>query len=64
MKKVNPVSLVTQNTRGAWVIYGLLGTKQYHNHTKQEAIKKYKKEYEQKTSENKKKGVLYSGKNC
>ena len=63
MKPINPITLVTQDKK-ICTIYGLLGVKQYHNHTKQEAIEKYKQEYERKTSENRKKGVLYSGKNC
>lgn len=36
-----------RNIRGAWVIYGALGVRQYYGYTKSEAQKKYKEEYKQ-----------------
>lgn len=38
------VFLVEKNVRGAWVIYGTLGVRQYYDYTKSEAIEKYRKE--------------------
>lgn len=35
---------VEQNVRGAWVIYGALGVRQYYNYSKEEAVGKYKDE--------------------
>lgn len=40
--------LVERNLRGAWVIYGVLGVRQYYGYTKAEAIKKYQDECESK----------------
>lgn len=34
-----------KNFRGAWVIYGALGVRQYYFYTKKQAIEKYKKEF-------------------
>lgn len=39
------IFLVEKNLRGAWVIYGTEGVKQYYDCTKAEAIKKYQQEY-------------------
>lgn len=33
-----------RNIRGAWVVYGIDGVKQYYYCTKKEAIKKYREE--------------------
>ena len=38
------IFLVEQNVRGAWVIYGRLGVRQYYYYTKAEAIRLYKEE--------------------
>ena len=59
MPTLNPISMVERNIRGAWVVYGLLGVKQYYYYTKAEAMRLYRKEYEEKIFTNRKKGVLY-----
>lgn len=33
-----------KNIRGAWVVVGVLGTRQYYGYTKKEAIKMYNDE--------------------
>ena len=38
------IFIVEKNVRGAWVIYGALGVRQYYGYTKQEAIEKYREE--------------------
>lgn len=38
------VFMVEKNIHGAWVIYGVLGVRQYYGYTKSEAIKKYREE--------------------
>ena len=38
------IYFVEKNVRGAWVIYGQIGVKQYYGYTKQEAVAKYKEE--------------------
>lgn len=38
------IFIVEKNVRGAWVIYGALGVRQYYGYTKQKAIEKYRKE--------------------
>lgn len=40
----NDIFFVERNIRGAWVIYGRLGVRQYYYYTKQEAIEMYKAE--------------------
>lgn len=35
---------IEKNIRGAWVIYGRVGVKQYYGYTKEEAVEKYKEE--------------------
>lgn len=35
---------IEKNIRGAWIIYGRIGVKQYYGYTKAEAIEKYKEE--------------------
>ena len=36
------VFIVEKNVRGAWVIYGALGVRQYYGYSKAEAVKKYR----------------------
>ena len=62
MPQINPVQLVVPNLHGIHTVYGLLGIKQYVGCSKSESEMKYKKEYEEKIKENKRKGVLYNGK--
>lgn len=45
------VFIVEQNIRGAWVIYGRLGVKQYYGYTKAEAVERYKAECKEKLFE-------------
>ena len=33
-----------RNIRGAWVVYGINGVKQYYGYTKKEAEKRYREE--------------------
>jgi hypothetical protein len=40
----NPIFLTERNIHGAWVIYGVLGVKQYYYYTKAEAMRKYREE--------------------
>ena len=40
----NDIWRVEKNIRGAWVIYGVLGIRQYYDYTKKEAIARYKQE--------------------
>ena len=40
------IFLIEQNIRGAWVIYGRLGVRQYYGYTKKEAEKRYLEECE------------------
>lgn len=42
------IYMVEKNIRGAWVIYGALGMRQYYYYTKKDAIRKYKEECSQK----------------
>jgi hypothetical protein len=39
-----PVYFSEKNIRGAWVVYGALGVKQYYGYTKAEAEQLYKAE--------------------
>lgn len=59
--EINPVSMVTQGIRGVWIIYGLLGVRQYSDCTEIKAVEMYKGEYEKRVLANRKKGVLYNG---
>jgi len=34
-----------KNIHGAWVVYGLLGVRQYYGFTKKEAMSRYHEEY-------------------
>lgn len=38
------IFLIEQNIRGAWVIYGRLGVRQYYGYSKKEAEKRYLEE--------------------
>ena len=38
------ISFVEKNIRGAWVVWGDIGIRQYYYYTKKEAIRKYKEE--------------------
>lgn len=37
----NPIYFMEQNFRGAWVVYGMDGVKQYYGYTKAQAREKY-----------------------
>ena len=41
------IAVVERNIRGAWVIYGRLGVRQYYYYTKKQAEKMYRDEYKQ-----------------
>ncbi len=41
---VGNVHFVEKNVRGAWVVYGALGVRQYYGYTKEEALKRYNDE--------------------
>lgn len=36
-----------KNVRGAWVIYGAIGVRQYYFYTKKQAMKRYREECKQ-----------------
>lgn len=38
----NTIYLVERNGRGAWVIYGAYGVKQYYGYTKAQALRLYR----------------------
>lgn len=38
------IDFVEKNIHGAWVVWGVLGIRQYYGYTKAEAIRQYKKE--------------------
>ena len=40
------IRFAERNIHGAWVVYGLLGIRQYYGYTKKEAFAKYKAEYD------------------
>ena len=44
MLRSNCIDFVEKNIHGAWVIWGVLGIRQYYYYTKKEAIRKYKEE--------------------
>ena len=50
----SPVHFMEKNIRGAWVIYGMLGVRQYYYYTKAEARKRYIEEYNKTYFVNKK----------
>ena len=41
MKKSEIIYFIERNIRGAWVVWGIDGIKQYYGYTKKEAKKKY-----------------------
>lgn len=45
MSNRSPIYFMEKNIRGAWVIYGALGIKQYYYYTKAQAQKLYRDEY-------------------
>ena len=45
------IFLIERNVRGAWVIYGSIGVKQYYGYTKAEAEQKYIEECKNKLFE-------------
>lgn len=57
---INPISMTEKNIHGAWVVYGLLGIRQYYGYTKAQAKRLYKEEAKKKFFFNKQKGVLYN----
>ena len=48
------VFLVEKNIRGAWVVYGAIGVKQYYGYSKSEAVKRYEEECKSILFENQK----------
>ncbi len=46
------IFFVERNIRGAWVIYGRIGVKQYYGYTKSQAIENYKEECKKKVFDN------------
>ena len=42
------IYLIERNIRGAWVIYGSIGIRQYYDYTKKEAKQKYLDEIKEK----------------
>lgn len=45
------IYLIERNIRGAWVIYGSIGIRQYYDYTKKEAKQKYLDEIKEKCKE-------------
>lgn len=39
------IFMTEKNIHGAWVIYGMLGVRQYYGYTKKKAETKYREEY-------------------
>lgn len=48
------IDFVEKNIHGAWVVYGVLGIRQYYYYTKKEAMAMYKKECKEKVFFNQK----------
>lgn len=48
------VFIVEKNFRGAWVIYGAIGVRQYYGFTKAQAVKRYREKVKEITMEEKK----------
>jgi len=42
------IDFVERNIHGAWVVWGVLGIRQYYYYTKVQAIKKYREEAKEK----------------
>lgn len=51
----NNIFAVERNVRGAWVIYGALGVRQYYGYTRAAAIEAYRKGCREKIVEEQKK---------
>lgn len=45
MQRHGKIFFIEKNIRGAWVVYGTEGLKQYYNCTRAEAKKKYEEDY-------------------
>lgn len=45
MKKID---VVWKNFRGAWVVYGAIGIRQYYGYSKQESMRRYRQECDEK----------------
>lgn len=41
----SPIHFIEKNIHGAWVVYGLMGVKQYYYYTKAQARQMYVDEY-------------------
>lgn len=50
---MSAVDFVEKNIHGAWVVYGVLGIRQYYYYTKKEAIRLYKEEAKNTFAQNK-----------
>ena len=46
LKDQEPVYFAERNRYGAWVVYGHLGVRQYHDSTKKRAVAMYRQEWE------------------
>lgn len=42
--KRSTIDFVERNIRGAWVVWGVLGIRQYYYYTKAEAMRRYREE--------------------
>lgn len=45
------IFIVERNVRGAWVIYGALGVRQYYGYSREESVQKYREEVKEKILE-------------
>ena len=45
---MNVIYFVEKNVRGAWVVWGVIGIRQYYCYTKKQAIEKYIEECKSK----------------
>lgn len=41
---MNDIYMTEKNMRGAWVVYGKIGIRQYYGYTKKDAIRLYREE--------------------
>lgn len=46
------IHFIERNVHGAWVIYGIMGIRQYYGYTKAQALEKYRDEYNRTHVEN------------
>ena len=46
MARPQVIRFVEKNIRGAWVVNGLIGSRQYYYYTKAQVMKLYREEYE------------------